>query len=220
MVTCYVRHAPLHSPPAPHSPLAVAPADTGTMCSFLPVGGRTFHLLWAKVSIRLPPTHCCLNRALTILPTLASGAPHHTPCTFCSGGLKRTQWLQGLSQHPDNNNTVVFFLTYFESFNPNVWNQNCLQNLFCSHLCELTEWLSWFTPDCWFVVYRVGKREIWRSGASVLLRIQKRKKKKKLKKNWCGCFTGRLRLSAQSHPIYAGGCTQSWADTDSQLNKR
>lgn len=31
MVTCYVRHAPLHSPPAPLSPLAVALPDRGTM---------------------------------------------------------------------------------------------------------------------------------------------------------------------------------------------
>lgn len=35
------------------------------------------------------------------------------------------------------------------------------------------------------MVYRVGKREIWRSGASVLLRIQERKKKKEEKKT-CG----------------------------------
>lgn len=155
MVTCYVRHAPLHSPPAPHSPLAVAPPDTGTMCSFLPVGGDTFHLLWAKVSIRLPPNHCCLNQALTIPPTLTSGAPHHTPCTFCSGWLKRIQWLQGLSQ-PDNNNTVVFFLPYFESFNPNAWNQNCLQNLFCAGWQNDCHGLRQ-TVGLWFTVWVKGK---------------------------------------------------------------
>lgn len=55
MVTCYVRHAPLHSPPAPLSPLAVAPPDTGTMWSFLPVGGCTFHLLQTKSQSCLPP---------------------------------------------------------------------------------------------------------------------------------------------------------------------
>lgn len=36
------------------------------------------------------------------------------------------------------------------------------------------------------MVYRVGKREIWRSGASVLLRIQERKKKKTKKQKLCG----------------------------------
>lgn len=209
MVTCYVRHAPLHSPPAPHSPLAVALPDTGTMCSFLPVGGRTFHLLWAKVSI-LPPSH----------PPLPKPGPHSNANSGfrCSTShslhlLLRWTWKDAVAPRlvltARQQHCCCYFFTRFESFNLTVWNQNCLPNVFCSHLFKLTEWLSWFMPDCWFVVYRGGKREIWRSGVSVLLRIQERKKKM-----WCGCFTGRLRLSAQTHPIYAGDCTQSWAETD------
>lgn len=65
-------------------------------------------------------------------------------------------------------------------------------------------------PHCWLVVSCEGKREIWRLGRKFELRIQERKEKRKKKGGggavcWCGCFTGRLRLSASSHPIYAGG---------------
>lgn len=93
-----------------------------------------------QVSI-LPPTRRCLNRALTAMPSLALGAPHHTPCTFRSGGFEKdTVTVRFVLEQ--RHQSCWFFSPSLKSFSPTMWNQNCLQNFFffvVTHLCELTE---------------------------------------------------------------------------------
>lgn len=143
--------------------------------------------------------------------TLTPGAFHHTHHCFYLGGFERrrflcrsagketTSFVWGDCSHPNRNTWLfcvrVWFVTHIC---PLQWQRNC------HGVCQ--------TVGMWFLMWVKGKFGDW--GPTTCGIKDSRVKKKK---TWCGCFTGRLRSSALSHPIYVWVCVCSWAETDRQM---
>lgn len=94
MVTCYVRHAPLHSSPCSSISLWWLLCQIEEQCSlsYLSEGA---HSISAKPSLN--PASRASSRALTAKLPPSSGAPRHTPHTFSFGGFERTLFLFSLT---------------------------------------------------------------------------------------------------------------------------
>lgn len=132
MLTCYVRHAPFHSPPAPLSPMLAALPDRGTMWSFLPVG-RVY--IPSPIKLNLKPAHRGSNRTLTAMLTLTPGASHHTPFCFHLGGFERRKFL---FRSAGKETTFVWGDSFHQ--NGNTW-LFCTRVCFVTHICPL-QWQS------------------------------------------------------------------------------